>query len=246
MIRALDSVLVVLPARGGSKRILHKNIKQMCGKAMIYWPLREILQIFPKSNIIVSTDSERIASHVRKLGIAVPFLRPASLADDHTDTFPVVQHALNWFEEMHERVDLVLTVYPTAVLLSSSDILSSVSMILADESCDMVISATSFPFPIQRAVFENSSGYAEMLQPENFSVRSQDLQECFHDAGQFYLSRASAIRAGKFFVGAKVRLHKIHRNNVVDIDTIEDFEVAEQKLSSKLVLGASRELWPLE
>ena len=93
------------------------------------------------------------------------------------------------------------------------------------------MSATNFSFPIQRAVFENDLGYAEMFYPEHYSTRSQDLIEAKHDAGQFYLSRAIAVRRKSLLINSKVKLQMLHRNNVVDIDTLEDFEIAEEKLN---------------
>jgi len=92
------------------------------------------------------------------------------------------------------------------------------------------MTATSFPFPIQRAVFENDNGYAEMIEPDHYSSRSQDLIDAKHDAGQFYLSRAESVRKGLLLTNSNVKLQLLHKNNVVDIDTIEDFEIAEQKL----------------
>ena len=228
----IESTLVVFPARGGSKRIPDKNIKEIFGQPMIYWPLMEIQKIFNRENVLISTDSKSIKSVVQKKGLDVPFLRPDNLSDDFTGTTAVIEHALKWYEDNIKKVEYVLTVYPTAVLLREEDIISSMKMLLEDDDCDSVMSATSFSFPIQRAIFENNKGYAEMFQPENHSKRSQDFAEAKHDAGQFYLSRANAIRNSKSLINANTKLLLLHRNNVVDIDSIEDFEVAEQKLKT--------------
>ncbi|MDB4042700.1 pseudaminic acid cytidylyltransferase [Gammaproteobacteria bacterium] len=226
-----DNVLVVVPARGGSKRIPKKNIKLIAGQPMIFWPLMEISKLFDASNVIVSTDDHEIADKVASIGLKTPFKRPKKLSDDYTGTFEVTNHALDWYEKEVGRIDYVLTVYPTAVLLSSKDIINAINLLKEDTSCDMVMSATNFPFPIGRAVFTNKDGYAEMFQPENYLTRSQDLAEAFHDAGQFYVSKAHSIRTEKIFTSLNIRLQHLHRNNVVDIDTPEDFEVAEEKLN---------------
>ena len=226
-----NKVLVVIPARGGSKRIRNKNIKQICGQPMIYWPLMELQKFCNAENILVSTDSKLIKSTVERKGLKVPFIRPKNLSDDYTGTVPVVTHALSWYEEYIKRVDYVLTVYPTAVLLREKDIHSAMIKLRNDKSCDTVMSATNFSFPIQRAVFENTDGYAEMLEPQHYSTRSQDLVDAKHDAGQFYLSRVAVIREGRVLTNTKVKLQLLHRNDIVDIDTIEDLEIAEEKLN---------------
>ena len=227
---SVDSTLVVIPARGGSKRIPNKNIKEIFGQPMIYWPLMEIQKIFNRDNVLISTDSEMIKGFIKRKGLSVPFMRPENLSDDFTGTATVVEHALNWYEANVKKVDFILTVYPTAVLLSEEDIRAAITVLSEDEDCDSVMSATNFAFPIQRAVCENDEGYAEMFDPKYYSARSQDLIEAKHDAGQFYLSRVASVRNGAILTNSKIRLQLLHRNNVVDIDTIEDFEIAEEKL----------------
>ena len=228
--RMFENTLVVIPARGGSKRIPNKNIKSICGQPMIYWPLMELRKIFKAEDVLVSTDSNLIKFTVEQKGLKVPFIRPKSLSDDFTGTVPVANHALSWYEQNVKKVDYVLTVYPTALLLREEDICSAMAPLRDDKSCDSVMSASNFSFPIQRAVFENSDGYAEMFEPQHYSTRSQDLIEAKHDAGQFYLSRASSLRDGALLTNSKVKLQLLHRKNVIDIDTVEDLEIAEQKL----------------
>ena len=208
-----------------------KNIKPICGQPMIYWPLMELQKIFNAENILVSTDSKLIKSAVERKGLKVPFIRPKNLSDDYTGTVPVVTHALSWYEKYIKRVDYVLTVYPTAVLLREKDIHSAMIKLRNDKSCDTVMSATNFSFPIQRAVFENTDGYAEMFEPQHYSTRSQDLVDAKHDAGQFYFSRVAVIREGRVITNSKVKLQLLHRNDIIDIDTIEDLEIAEEKLN---------------
>ena len=225
-----DNTLVVVPARGGSKRIPNKNIKMICGQPMIYWPLKELAKSFKSDRVLVSTDDEDIVRTAQAKGLKVPFRRPDELSDDYTGTMDVVAHALNWYEDNVAKVDYVLIVYPTAVLLDVTDIEAAYAKLDADGNCDAVFSATNFPFPIQRAVFENEDQYAEMFQPQTFATRSQDLTEAFHDAGQFYFCRSNTVRQSLNFGNSQWKIHKLHRNNVIDIDTLEDFEIAESKM----------------
>jgi pseudaminic acid cytidylyltransferase len=226
------SVLVVIPARGGSKRIPRKNIKPICGQPMIYWPLMALSEVASPDQVIVSTDDPDVTAAVERKGLNVPFVRPPELSDDHTGTMAVAKHAVHWADEHRNRVDYVVVVYPTAVLLKIQSVLSALETTKSDPDCDLVMAATNFPFPIQRAVFINEHGFAEMFHPEHALTRSQDLPEAMHDAGQFYVYRADALRENKPFVSSKVRLEMLHRNDVVDIDTPEDFEVAEARMKA--------------
>ena len=225
-----ESTLVVIPARGGSKRIPNKNIIHIYGQPMIYWPLAELSKLFNSKNVLVSTDSDEIKSMVETKGLKVPFKRPDKLSDDITGTTEVAKHALEWYEKNVRKVDYVLMVYPTAVLLFEKDICEAMNSLCNDNKCDSVMSATSFSYPIQRAVFENKNGFAEMFQPENYPFRSQDLIEAKHDAGQFYLSKVEAVRGGKLLTNSNVKLHLLNRDKVIDIDTLEDFDIAEDRL----------------
>lgn len=226
----IDKILVVVPARGGSKRIHKKNIKPIAGQPMIFWPLMELSKFFPPTNVIVSTDDSEIASQVESKGLEIYFQRPKELSGDFTGTFEVVKHALDWYEKKVGKVNYVITVYPTAVLLSMKDIISSINALKEDSNCDSVMPVTNYPSPIQRAVYTNKDGYAKMFQPNEYLTRSQDLIEAFHDAGQFYVNTADSIRSKKILTSSNVKLHHLKRNNVVDIDNMEDFEIAEEKL----------------
>lgn len=230
----IDSIiknsLVIIPARGGSKRIPNKNIKPICNQPMIYWPLMELSKFFSKENVIISTDSKEIVDILNLKGIEVPFVRPRELSDDFTGTIPVAKHALNWFEENRNKVSHVLIIYPTAVLLNINDIKDSLQHIKDNEDLDFVMSATSFPAPIQRALYLDKQGKAKMFNPEHYSSRSQDLRNSYHDAGQFYIYNAESLRNGKTLVDSNVGLKILPRNRVIDIDTEEDFEVAESRM----------------
>ena len=236
MNNGLKTTLVVIPARGGSKRIPQKNIKPINGQPMIYWPLMTLNKLFKPSNVLVSTDSKHIKNVVEAKGLNVPFLRPKELSGDFIGTIEVIMHALDWYENNKKSVDFVLIVYPTALFLKEQDIKISMKKLNQDPLCDTIMSAAKYSVPPQWALFNNTDGYAEMFEPDSFRIRSQDLIESFYDAGQFYLSRASVIRRGALITNSKVKLHFLHHSKVVDIDTIEDFEIAEEKLRQQTKL----------
>ena len=222
--------LVVLPARGGSKRIPYKNIKPINGHPMIYWPLKAIKPLFSPEQILISTDSDEIKRKVESIGLSVPFKRPGYLADDYTGIMDVVKHALDWYERNIAQVDYVVTIYPTAVLLEQKDIIAAMGKLASDKTCSTILSATDFAYPIQRAFFQNDQGFAQMFEPKNFPKRSQDLTPAYHDAGQFFISRAEAIRDDLNLSNSNYKIHALDRRRVIDIDTPEDFLEADEKL----------------
>lgn len=223
-------ILVVVPARGGSKRIHKKNIRKINNHPMIYWPLSVISELFETKQTIVSTDCDEIMSVILETGLEIPFRRPVALSGDFTITNEVIRHALQWYEKTFNKVDIVITIYPTAVLLSKNDIIEAIKTIISDEHCDTVMSAARYQYPIQRAVYENANGYAKMFNPEYYSARSQDLLPASHDAGQFYVTRAATIRTQKPYIDEKLKLQFIDADKVIDIDDMEDFQIAEKKL----------------
>lgn len=219
-------ILAVIPARGGSKRIPKKNIKDFCGKPMMTWPLNVLNKTDFIDDVIVSTDCEMIANIAKENGASVPFFRPKNLADDYTGTAEVIKHAVTWYQDNIGAVDYVLTVYPTAVFLSTKD-LKKAFEIIKNESCENVFSGTEYPFPIQRAIYLDEKKRVNMFNPECYSTRSQDLQPAYHDAGQFYLSTVEGLNNDVPIFSDRSRLLILPKSRVVDIDTPEDFELAE-------------------
>lgn len=216
----------IIPARGGSKRIPKKNIKDFCGKPMISWTINAAINSQCFDKIIVSTDSEEIASISKKYGAEVPFLRPKHISDDHTGTIPVISHAINFINKNIGAVNYACCIYATAPFVEPSFITKGLEKIL-QLNANYCFSATSFPFPIQRAIKIKSNGRSEMFYPENFNIRSQDLEKSFHDAGQFYWGKSSSWLDNKrIFDGDSIPI-LIPRYKVQDIDDIEDWQRAE-------------------
>lgn len=218
--------LAVIPARGGSKRIPRKNIKEFCGKPMIVWSIEAALQSACFDHVIVSTDDAEIAAVATQHGAQVPFVRPAELSDDHTGTTAVIAHAINWFAAQSRPATQVCCLYATAPFVRPDDLRRGLTVLNATES-DYAFSVTSYAFPIQRAIRINQSGRVEMLNPEHFNTRSQDLEEAFHDAGQFYWGRAEAWQQGQIIFSAASAPVMLPRHRVQDIDTHEDWVRAE-------------------
>lgn len=218
--------LAVIPARGGSKRIPRKNIKLFEGKPIVAWSIEAAIQSQSFDHVIVSTDDLEIAEVARSFGASIPFLRPASLADDYTDTIPVIRHAVEWYAENGAPVKYACCIYPTAPFLTSTDIRRGYD-VLIEQDCDFAFSVTTFDYPVQRAIRLNDAGRIEMLYPEFYKSRSQDLEEAWHDAGQFYWGRADAWLTSEAMFTASASPVKLPRSRTQDIDTPEDWVQAE-------------------
>ena len=219
--------ICVIPARGGSKRIPHKNIRDFCGKPMIAWSIEAAKESSCFSQIVVSTDDQEIAEVARSWGAQIPFMRPAELADDFSGTTPVVVHAVQWLQGKGMEMEAVCCLYATAPFVEPAEIRKGREQLDQTGTHRFVFTATSFASPIQRALrLDPQTGEARMWQPENYSKRSQDLDDAYHDAGQFYWGRPQAWSSGsRLFEGGRPLL--LPRWRVQDIDTEDDWKRAE-------------------
>jgi N-acylneuraminate cytidylyltransferase len=218
--------LCVIPARGGSKRIPRKNIKEFFGKPMIAWSILKAIESRCFDKIIVSTDDAEIAEISKEFGAEVPFLRPQNLSDDYTGTTEVIAHAINWFLQKSISFTDVCCLYATAPFVQSSDLLRGFE-ILSNSKSTYAFSVTSFAFPIQRAVRLCENERVEMFHPEHLDTRSQDLEEAWHDAGQFYWGKSTAWTQLLPIFSKDSSAVKLPRHRVQDIDTVQDWERAE-------------------
>lgn len=218
--------VAIIPARGGSKRIPRKNIKEFCGQPMIAWSIEAAQASGCFDQIIVSTDDAEVADVAEQWGATVPFIRPAELSDDYTGTLPVIRHAIQWLDEYDARVDYACCIYATAPFVSAQNLRDGFALI-QQESCSYAFSVTSYAFPIQRALRIAENGRVVMFQPEYFNTRSQDLGEAWHDAGQFYWGTAQAWREERSLFGEDSVPIKLPRHRVQDIDTPEDWDRAQ-------------------
>ena len=216
----------IIPARGGSKRIPGKNIKPFAGKPIIAWVIETALQTGLFDRLVVSTDDQEVADVALEYGAEVPFMRPAELSDDHTGIIEVVQHAIAWLTRNGVDAEHVCCMLPTAPFLQAGVLKAALAQ-LVESQASYAFSVTAFPFPIQRAVRVNADGRVEAIWPENNLKRSQDLEEAFHDAGQFYWGTRRAFEQGEpIFSSGSVPV-RLPRYRVQDIDTPEDWKRAE-------------------
>lgn len=218
--------IAVIPARGGSKRIPRKNIKSFCGKPMIAWSIEAAFASQCFDRVIVSTDDDEIAAVAREWGAETPFKRPAALSDDYTGTIPVIAHAIEWLRERDRVPQAVCCLYATAPFVQPDD-LQAGWQALQSIDVEYAFSVTNYAFPIQRALRLTAAGRVMMFQPEHFTTRSQDMEEAWHDAGQFYWGHAEAwLKNQPIFTEGAVPV-RLPRHRVQDIDTPEDWQRAE-------------------
>ena len=223
--------IAVIPARGGSKRIPRKNIKIFNGKPMIAWAI----QIAQKSKlfdeIFVSTDDYEIKKISEQYGAIVPFIRPPEISDDKTPTVPVISHAIKEIERLYQKVEYACCIYPCSPFIISSDLKKSFQMLVSSGE-NYVYPVVEYPHPIFRAMKKSKEGNMKFIYPEYELSRTQDLEQTYHDAGQFYWGRADAWR----------QLKKMHTDGlgmvipyyrVIDIDTEDDWKRAELFLQAK-------------
>lgn len=223
--------LAVIPARGGSKRIPRKNILPFHGKPMIAWSIDAARKSGCFDRIIVSTDDHEISEVARDYGADVPFLRPPELSDDHAATIPVIAHAVAWQQQNGAEPQQVCCLYATAPFVQAHDIQEGLRL-LQDERADYAFSVTRYSYPIQRALRLTLAGRVAMWNPELYQTRSQDLEEAFHDAGQFYWGRARAWLDETPIFSCDAVPVVLPNERVQDIDTLEDWRVAELKFSN--------------
>jgi len=217
--------ICVIPARGGSKRIPRKNIRNFCGKPMLAWAIGHALQSELFDKVIVSTDDEDVADVARAAGAETPFLRPAVLADDLTPTIPVIAHAVEACQENGWCIEYACCIYPCVPFLETSDLTAAFTLLQRYDT-SFVYPVTDYAHPIQRAMRRLPTGQMQLLQPEHELTRTQDLEKTYHDTGQFYWGRANSWTAHTMIHSAGTGLI-IPNWRVVDIDNDDDWKRAE-------------------
>ncbi|MGM0440434.1 MAG: pseudaminic acid cytidylyltransferase [Chlamydiota bacterium] len=218
--------LAVIPARGGSKRILRKNIKYFHGKPIIAYSIVALQESGLFDEIIVSTDDQEIAEIAQTYGAEVPFVRPAHLADDYTSTSAVIRHAIEWHEKRGATIDEVCCLYATAPFVLPEDLADAMKLLKGETSC--VFSAVEFSYPIFRAFSLDDNERPKMFWPENFNKRSQDLEKAYHDAGMFYIAKPTVFLEEQQLFSGCSRAYILPSYRVQDIDTLDDWHRAEK------------------
>jgi pseudaminic acid cytidylyltransferase len=216
------SNLCIIPARGGSKRIQKKNIRKFLGKPIIAYSIETALKSGLFSEVIVSTDDDEIAEISKKYGAEVPFTRSNEAANDFAPLKDVVKEVLDFYKSKDQIFNDVCCLLPTAPFVTEA-MLKEAQQLKNDKNYDSIRPIVKFSYPIQRAL-KYKDGKVEMFNPENALTRSQDLEEAYHDAGMFYWCSFDlgfeGINRGAIVVSEK---------QAQDIDTVEDWELAEMK-----------------
>jgi N-acylneuraminate cytidylyltransferase len=218
--------VAIIPARGGSKRIPRKNIRDFRGKPVLAWSAEAAFASGCFDRVILSTDDEETAAVAGLHGVDAPFRRPEELANDHVGTLPVIAHAVAWLRAQGANPRLVCCIYAAAPLIRAEDLRLGLQR-LEETGADYVVTCTTYPYPVQRALRVDPTGRIAMLYPEHVNTRSQDLVEAIHDAGQFYWGRAQAFAEGRPILGPGSEPLMIPRYRAQDIDTLEDWTRAE-------------------
>ncbi|MCC2615105.1 pseudaminic acid cytidylyltransferase [Aestuariibacter halophilus] len=218
--------LAIIPARGGSKRIPAKNIREFAGKPLIAYSIEVAQKSGLFDSVIVSTDCQDVADIARQYGAEVPFIRPEHLSNDIVGTRPVTNHAIRYCMENMFQPAFTCCIYATAPFLQAQYLADGLEALKQDEQKSFAFSVTTFEFPIQRAIRVVEGGVEPMFESE-IAKRSQDLEEAYHDAGQFYWGRSDDYLSNKGIFSRHSVPVVLPRHLVQDIDTPEDWQRAE-------------------
>ena len=224
--------LAIIPARGGSKRIPRKNIKDFLGKPIIAYSIEAALNSGVFDEVMVSTDDEEIATVARQFGAEVPFMRSSKNADDFATTADVIIEVVQEYKNIGRAFDTLCCIYPTAPFVTAER-LKEGGVLLEKQDYDSVVPMVRFSFPIQRAVYLNEYNQAFFFQPEHIQSRSQDLQSSYHDVGQYYWLSTTKFIENKQIWTQNTGAIILDEMETQDIDTLEDWEIAEFKYQLK-------------
>ena len=217
--------IAIITARGGSKRIPKKNIKDFCGKPIIAYSIEAAIASELFDEVMVSTDSEEIAEIAKKYGASVPFMRSAETSNDYATTNDVLIEVFNEYKKRGQEFDIAVCIYPTAPFVTADKLKRAIDMVEKD-GADAVTPVVQFSFPPQRAFIIRDNAL-EYQYPENASARSQDLEPIYHDCGQFYVMKPKNVMDG--IIIKKTTPIVMPESEVQDIDTVEDWKIAEMK-----------------
>lgn len=219
--------VAIITARGGSKRIPRKNIKEFCGKPILAYSIEAAIASGCFDMVMVSTDDEEIADLAKQYGAQVPFYRSEATANDYATTTDVLLEVLGEFEKRGEHFEKACCIYPTAPFLTAERLTEAMGL-LEDAQTECVLPVVRFGFPPQRSVVMKD-GYLQPKWPECMPVRSQDLEPFYHDVGQFYCFKVDSFLEQQNLMMKKMVPFEMSELEVQDIDTPEDWKIAEIK-----------------
>ena len=214
----MGDCIAIIPARGGSKRIPKKNIKKFLGKEIILYPIDTALETNIFKDVVVSTDDTKIAEIAMKRGASVPFKRSKKNSDDWASTFDVIEEVLNKIEDSYQ---FICCLYPTSVFVKSDHLLTALNMLKRDENLSSVSSVVKYSHPVERRL-KIESDILSIVNKQKFDNRSQDLENYYHDAGQFYFSRTSHIMKEREIILEKTKPIILGNHECQDIDNVEE------------------------
>lgn len=227
---AFKKSLAIITARGGSKRIPRKNIKDFCGKPILSYSIEAALESDIFDEVMVSTDDQEIAEISKTLGAEVPFLRSEKTSDDFSTTSDVLVEVIESYEAKKMHFDSFCCIYPTAPFVTPKILKKAKSILESDRTVDSVVPILQFSFPPQRA-FAEEGNYVRFIFPEYSQLRSQDLKPIFHDCGQFYYCKTERFKKYKNIIMPKTVGIKRDELHCQDIDNYSDWRLAELKYS---------------
>lgn len=223
----MKSAVAVITARGGSKRIPRKNIKDFCGKPIIAYSIEAAVKSNCFDEVMVSTDDEEIAEIAKQYGAKVPFMRSRETSDDYATMRDVLIEVIEKYKEVGREFEYIVCIYPTAPFVTSEKIKEALR-ILDKEKCTEVLPIVKFSFPVQRA-YVLRNGHAEYRWKDYENCRSQDLEPFYHDAGQFYCYDIAKYIENDEVIMNDVFPIIVSELEVQDIDNQEDWAIAELK-----------------
>lgn len=227
--------IAIITARGGSKRIPKKNIKDFCGKPIIAYSIEAALESKCFDEVMVSTDSEEIAKTAIQYGAKIPFFRNASTSNDYATTSDVLLEVLETYrDKLKKEYDIFCCIYPTAPFVTSEKLIQGMQL-LKDGGADSLLPVVPFSFPPQRGMIIKNKRL-KYKSPEYEKSRSQDLENIYHDCGQFYICRVREFMKCHSLVTSNTMPMIISEEEVQDIDNLSDWNIAEIKYK-KFVLG---------
>ena len=227
--------LAIIPARGGSKRIKNKNIKNFCGKPMLYYPITTLKKSKLFSKIHVSTDDEKIVDVVENLDLKVDFKRPSNLADDYTPIMPVLKYVVNRYKDSNLLFDEVWLIMACNPFLFFEDLISASILFQKKRSHSSLIAVTEYPAPIEWAFSLNKKSILKPISPGKFLIRSQDIEKTYYDAGSFAIFTSDQIEkinqegSDLNHIG-----YVLTKGSTVDIDDNNDWALAEKLFKNRM------------
>jgi N-acylneuraminate cytidylyltransferase len=220
-------ILAIITARGGSKRIPRKNIKLFLGQPIINYSIKAALESGCFDEVMVSTDDQEIAAIAKAASAKVPFMRSAETSSDTATTVAVLIEVINKYKELGQKFDAVCCIYPTAPFITPAKLQIALKL-LNESGASCVLPVVRFNYPIQRSL-KIVDGRAKMFWPENYNVRSQDLESAYHDCGQFYFLTADSLLKEQLLFPEFTYPLEIPETEMQDIDNETDWQLAEFK-----------------